>query len=156
MFTCDGNFGRMVLKNTSNYDVISSSVVIGALVNGDSLNLKPYLMAEIVNEFLDYDPFVSIDEHKSEILFAQSYPNPFINETCIQYQLQNPGRVAVQIFDAHARLVKTIFDKTQLQGIHKVSWDATNSQGEHIKPGIYFYQLTSGGDVSTGKMTKLE
>ena len=120
----------MVMKNTNNYKAISSSVVMGALANGDSLNLKPYLIAEMVYQFLDYDPTVSIGENPMEISALCNYPNPMVNETTIEYQLQNTCPVKVSIFDSQARLVNTILEGKQPEGKNKVKWNAKNSTGK--------------------------
>jgi hypothetical protein len=53
LYTSEDGYHRMFAYNPdSSYKVISSSVLIGALKNADSLSTKPYLLAEIVNYFL--------------------------------------------------------------------------------------------------------
>ncbi len=144
------------MKNTNNYKAISSSVVMGALANGDSLNLKPYLIAEMVYNFLDFDPSVSIYENSTLISSTRAFPNPVLTETTIEYQLQNSGRVKVSIFDAQAGLVKTLFEGRQLQGINAVKWNTTNYKDAHVAaPGNYFYLIESGNKRQSGKITVL-
>jgi hypothetical protein len=153
IFQCEENVGRMVYHEAGNYKVVSSSIVMGALANGDSLNLKPYLLAEMVFKFLDYDPTVSIQEPETRVLSAGNFPNPFNTETEIRYQLSDAGHVTVKIYDVQGSLVKALVDHEQLAGVQTIFWDATNETGTHVKPGIYIYRIQSGKANITGKMT---
>lgn len=156
MFTCEEGFGRMIMNQTKNYKVVSSSVVMGALANGDSLNLKPYLMAELVYDFIDFNPAVSISENPGTTLSSiRAFPNPMFTETTIEYQLQNTCRVKVSIFDSQARLVNTIFEGKQPEGKNKVKWNAKNSTGTQVEPGNYFYIIESANKRQNGKISVL-
>lgn len=63
LYTSEDGYHRMFAYNPdSSYKVISSSVLIGALKNADSLSTKPYLLAEIVNYFLGIETATNIRE----------------------------------------------------------------------------------------------
>lgn len=153
IFQCEENVGRMVFHQAGNYKVVSSSLVMGALANGDSLNLKPYFMAEMIFKFLDYDPTVSIDEANTFIHSSGSSPNPFSARTVISYYLADAGAVKLSVYDIHGSMVKKLVDTRQEQGAQSVTWDATNEAGARVKPGLYLYRIQSGKSVATGKMT---
>ena len=153
IFMCEQEIGRMVYQQAGNYKVISSSVVMGALANGDSLNLKPYFMAEMIFDFLDYDPTVSIDETNASIASSGSFPNPFSTKTLISYDLADACPVKLSVYDMQGRLVKKLVDAYQDQGRQNISWDATTEDGARVKPGMYLYRIQSGKSVVTGKMT---
>jgi hypothetical protein len=53
LFSSEDGFGRIIANETTEFKTVSSSVVLGAMANGDFLNLKPYVISEIVNYFLD-------------------------------------------------------------------------------------------------------
>jgi len=90
------------------YRVVSSSIILGAMANGYALNLKQYLMGEIVNYFLGYDPVTSILDPNTETQLAGNFPNPFSSETTITVNLEQPGVVLVEIFNASGQKIKTI------------------------------------------------
>jgi len=69
----------------------------------------------------------------------QNYPNPVKNSTTIKYQLQNSSNVNLYIFDLQGKVVKTLVNEYQQEGIHEVQFDASNLQN-----GIYFYKLETG------------
>ncbi|MEN8226467.1 MAG: lamin tail domain-containing protein, partial [Bacteroidota bacterium] len=74
-----------------------------------------------------------VDENAS---ISQNYPNPFSNETNIEFSLENPDRVTIEIFNVRGTLVSTLIDGNYTQGTHTVKWDATG-----MPAGFYFYTL---------------
>ena len=53
LFSSEDGYGRVIANETDEFKTVSSSIMFGALANGDLLNLKPYVISEIVNYFLD-------------------------------------------------------------------------------------------------------
>lgn len=86
-----------------------------------------------------------------------NYPNPFNPETWIPYQLASPADVAVSIYAADGKLVRTLELGYQPAGIYQsrsraAHWDGRNAQGERVASGVYFYTFTAGDFTATGKM----
>jgi hypothetical protein len=123
------------------------------LANGDSLNLKPYLLAEMVFKFLDYDPAVSIREPETRVLSAENFPNPFRTETEIRYQITQAGFVNISVYDILGNHITDLVNMEQTAGNQSVNWDATNIHGVKVEPGIYFYRIVSDNEMISGKMT---
>lgn len=71
------------------------------------------------------------------------YPNPFNPSTSISFELKEPARVFVRVFDVSGRLVKTLADGTFASGPHKLLWNGCNSNGSMVASGIYFIRLDS-------------
>ena len=86
----------------------------------------------------------------------QNYPNPFNQETNIEYSLINPEYIILKIFNIKGQLVRTMVSKHQNSGIHQVSWDGKDSQGNEVSTGIYFYKLKAGDFTQTKKMVLLK
>jgi plastocyanin len=81
----------------------------------------------------------------------QNYPNPFNARTLISFDLPKSGATKLEIFDILGRHIETLFDGELEQGPHSFSWDAGNQSS-----GIFFYQLTSGAETKTARMTLLK
>jgi hypothetical protein len=152
LFNSDDGHGRMFLMEEDGHKVISSSIVLGAIASGDTLNLKPYLVSEIVNYFLDFNPTTSLKENIADLISGINYPNPFHSETQIDYNLQEKGRVSIEIYNVNGQLVKRLVDEELLPGSYSVSWDASNQNGEKVERGFYFYKISLGKNSQIEKM----
>lgn len=152
LFCCETDFGRMFINETGTYKVVSSSLVIGAVANGDSLNLKPFLFSEMVNHFINYDPYVSINENLSNPFQAKSFPNPFTYNTTITYTIDKAGPVKVEVYNASGQRIRKLVDRELTAGEYSVSWDANNEIGESVDGGFYFYQIKVRNNVHSEKM----
>ncbi len=83
---------------------------------------------------------------------AQNYPNPFNPTTNIGFRVAESEFISLQIFDISGRLVKTLLNESRDAGEYTVQWDATNSQGQRVGSGIYFYKITAGDFQQVRKM----
>jgi photosystem II stability/assembly factor-like uncharacterized protein len=78
---------------------------------------------------------------------AQNYPNPFNPGTIISYQIPTTNDVKIILYDAMGRELKTLVDKQQIAGSHKIEFDGTD-----FPSGVYFYKLIAGSFNETKKM----
>ena len=72
---------------------------------------------------------------------VQVYPNPFNLNTKITYQLVDPSRVKVTIYNINGRLIRRLVETHQEAAGHTVTWDGRNETGQPIAGGIYFCRL---------------
>ncbi len=100
----------------------------------------------------DYESLTPIETYviqKSDFQI-KNYPNPFNPTTIISFSLQNISNVELSIYNIKGQRVKTIVNEKLEQGLHKIIWDGTNSNGKAVNSGIYFYKLCLHPD-SSGK-----
>jgi hypothetical protein len=102
---------------------------------------------------------VSVEDERTENIPAATgitgiYPNPFNTAATIEYRLDEPAEISIEIFNLLGRKVVTLVDGRVEAGRHSVKWDASLAgQGQAgLSSGIYFARLSSGDDVSTRKM----
>jgi peroxiredoxin len=86
-----------------------------------------------------------IDE--SGFSLAQNYPNPFQNQTTIEFLLGDDSEVNLSVFDMTGKKVLTPVHKYYPAGKYQVEVSANE-----LNSGIYFYRFEAKGFVSTQKM----
>ncbi|MBU0509868.1 T9SS type A sorting domain-containing protein [bacterium] len=82
---------------------------------------------------------------------SQCYPNPFNSRAVIEYSLNTPGEVRIDVFDALGRLHETLIRETQTPGRHRLIWSAASHPS-----GTYFYRIMTGDRVETRKIVLLK
>ncbi len=87
----------------------------------------------------------------TETALVGNYPNPFNARTTIQYNLAQPGKVSLKIYNLQGRLVETLVNGYRNAGEHTVNWDAG-----YLSSGIYFYRLQTENYTLTKKMNLLK
>jgi flagellar hook assembly protein FlgD len=77
-------------------------------------------------------------------------------EARIAFGLAKADRVQINIFDVTGRLMKTVADRHFAAGVENVViWDGTNTAGQKVKSGVYFYQLKANTWTSQKKLAVL-
>ena len=90
-------------------------------------------------------------ELPSKVTLLQNYPNPFSRTATIEYELEQSGRVTLQVFDMLGREVMTLFDGLVPAARHAVEFDASKLAG-----GTYIYRLQTEDQVATRTMIVLK
>lgn len=81
-----------------------------------------------------------------------NFPNPFNPSTTIQFQLKNPARVELSIFNLKGQLTKTLVKEALAIGTYSAVWDGIDSFGNKAASGVYLYRLSVGTDSQIRKM----
>jgi hypothetical protein len=90
-------------------------------------------------------------------LALENYPNPFNPSTTIRYALPAPAKVTLAVYDVSGRLVRTIVrDVARPAGVFEAMWDGTDSSGQPVASGVYFYRLQAGPESLTRKAVLLK
>ena len=83
---------------------------------------------------------------------SQNYPNPFNPVTNINYQLPQPGRITLSVYNILGQKVATLVSGKQQAGTYSVEWDAAG-----FSSGLYYYNLeTDNGFSQTKKLILLK
>ncbi len=83
---------------------------------------------------------------------APSVPNPASGQARLAFSLPTTGRVRLAIYDLSGARVRQLVDGELTAGQHSVVWDGTDSRGQRVKSGAYFYRLESNGQSRTQRM----
>jgi len=87
-------------------------------------------------------------------------PNPFNPTTRIAYVLEpapaEEARASLRIYSLDGRLVRTLVDRVQDPGRHSAVWHGRDDSGQAVASGVYFCELSYGGDSEVRKLTLLK
>ena len=84
-----------------------------------------------------------------------NYPNPFNSSTLIPFQLAARSRVRLEIFNLLGQRVRTLVDKVEQPGVHRVAWDGHDDAGRQLTSGLYVYRLLTNGFAAQRRMLLL-
>jgi len=62
------------------------------------------------------------------------------------------GRVALSIYDAAGRRVRSLVLEELQPGAHSIHWDARDAAGRMCNGGVYFAELRRGDDVQVVRL----
>lgn len=82
----------------------------------------------------------------------KNYPNPFNPDTRIEFKLNKPVTISVDIYDLNGKLVKHLLTDYLSAGWQRVRWDGTDSNRLPVSSGIFFYQVKSKNYSQTERM----
>ncbi len=92
-----------------------------------------------------------IQQQTKDKELLMNYPNPFTNETKIEYIIKETTDVALNIYSLDNRLVFSLNKYNQSSGKYVFEYKPI-----HLKPGIYVYELRTKSQLLSGKMLKSE
>ncbi|MDZ7371483.1 MAG: T9SS type A sorting domain-containing protein [candidate division KSB1 bacterium] len=82
----------------------------------------------------------------------QNYPNPFNPSTTITFNLKEPGRVQLSVFNLRGQLVKELVNEERVAGQYSVEWNGLDGNGLRVPSGLYFYSIRVNEFTETKKM----
>ncbi len=68
-------------------------------------------------------------------------PNPFAEQTQIEFTLPTASDVTLEIYNLHGQRVQSLENAHLDAGIHRYQWDGQSSKGESLPTGIYMLRL---------------
>jgi hypothetical protein len=90
-----------------------------------------------------------VDENENNESFLSIHPNPFSNETTLEFNLETPSSLIIEVYDNRAMQVVTIVNRRFDQGEHQLRWD-----GSGLAAGVYVVKMAVGDRIYTGKVIK--
>lgn len=83
-------------------------------------------------------------------------PNPFNPSTTVHFRVGEAGPIALRIYSASGRLVRTLVEGPVDAGEHSMLWDGTDDSGGTVASGSYVLRLEGAGTVHTRSMVLLK
>ncbi|MDX1651389.1 MAG: T9SS type A sorting domain-containing protein [Brumimicrobium sp.] len=124
---------------------VDQGIVVGAAADGVLANLiDPNAVMVRVN--MPADASVSQNEFDN-LKVSQNFPNPFSNQTVIQYTLENASEVNYSLVDLTGKVVLEVNEGNVNAGGHSIKID-----GSTLSNGVYYFNMTAGDTKVTRKL----
>ncbi len=93
-----------------------------------------------------------LEQAPQSFALLQNYPNPFNPSTTIRYAVPTVSQVRLDIVNIQGEIVKTLVNGRQAANSYNVVWDGTDSNGNEVTSGLYFYKLQAGHFTQVRRM----
>jgi hypothetical protein len=116
-------------------------------------NATPYFGLEIHSYCLYVSTILGQQDFSSEKVFDfKLIPNPFTENTSIQYTLTESSKLTIELIDNLGKHVSTLLDETQLPSTNTINLD---SKKLGITKGIYFVRMKLNGETVVKRLVAL-
>lgn len=106
----------------------------------------------LANDTLLHPLTTSVKDISYPQIYSAAYPNPFDRNIKIGYRISQSASVSVSVYNMYGGVVKKLSDTFETAGHYETEWNGKNDAGEKVSPGIYFYSIRAGKNVTSGKM----
>lgn len=87
---------------------------------------------------------------------AQNRPNPFNSTTVIEFEIDAPAAIALEVFNSAGQQVAVLLRGHRAAGRHQVRWDGRDLGGRPAASGLYSYRLSVGLEAQSRSMVLLK
>ncbi|MGI4736276.1 MAG: T9SS type A sorting domain-containing protein, partial [Janthinobacterium lividum] len=81
-----------------------------------------------------------------------TYPNPFTDQTTVEFTLLTAGPAKLSVYDTRNQLVRLVYNGQAEAGVRK----QFTLSGAGLPPGVYLLQLVTGTNVITKKLLRAD
>ena len=106
-----------------------------------------------------YTRIVSVDQPplQTAAAFSSKAPNPFSESINLDFSLDSPSDVALQIISNTGEVLATLPQGALASGKHSFRWNGKGSNGSETAQGTYFVRLlVNGKTLDTAKVVKIK
>lgn len=113
---------------------------------------------DIGNLPLDWDMYTSADNQVADVntILYGCFPNPFSESTTVNYELKEPSKTTLEIYNIKGQKINTLANCFTKAGKYSITWDSTDNNGNRVASGIYYFKMSAGRYSATRKVILLK
>lgn len=156
----NSGYWTMIFATTDRYGSFTDNASWGPKlvdVNNDGIFEILFFGSKLVSDDDSWHIFSSLSTVQTQNLIInsslnveQNYPNPFSENTTIQFKVESNALVSIKVYDINGNELETILNEQLIPDVYKY-----DLKGSNLKSGMYLYQVKIGNEVSSKKMIKL-
>jgi hypothetical protein len=152
--------GTAMIASLNQHRIAYTTFGLENLMQGTTETEKKQRRRYLLNRLLTLLDLPSSNNRAGSMLPStfqlRTYPNPFNEGIIIEFDLNRPTELELQIYDVRGCLVKNLFTGKKEIGKHRIFWDSRNQSGDITGSGIYFVQVKYGQKVKTIKICHMQ
>ena len=139
--TVSSDFGVVLVETQTgtSYDLRRGSATIPVNSESGMVSLRVHLGSKEA---------VQKQSAPEQTKLLPNYPNPFTQQTTIEYTLSEQTDVTVRVYNVLGQQVATLAQEPKSAGTHRLEWN-----GGTLPSGTYFVRLKAGGNTHTQQIT---
>jgi hypothetical protein len=99
---------------------------------------------------------VVIDIDAAEPPLVEARSGPVRRKVDLEWQIPEPGRFSLGIYDLSGRLVRTLAKDWSGTGTHHIQWNCRDASGLPVRSGTYICHLQTGSSGASWKVVVLD
>lgn len=138
----DQYLGRRILKGG---DFLNIGVDLFFVQTHSRLNFESGGYSELMvldASFLEVSPSAPATPENLNLLAV--YPNPFNQNTRIEFNLAQPTAIQLKVYSINGESVRDlVYSDLYSSGSHSITWDGKDNNGNPVSSGVYLFSIQS-------------
>lgn len=88
----------------------------------------------------------------SGLAVTGNYPNPFQEQTNIEFEIASIGNVEVIIYDNSGKQIQKLECNNCQIGKNTLPWNCLDKNNNRVESGVYYYEVRFNNEVQSKKM----
>ena len=104
---------------------------------------------------IQFENLTSAGENQSassNLNLGGNYPNPFIEQTNIDFEIASAGDVKVLIYDNSGKYIQSLNCPFCQSGKNTLQWNCLDINGNRVQSGVYYYEVHFRQEVQSRRM----
>ncbi len=104
---------------------------------------------------MKFENITAVEEQltpSNRLALKGNYPNPFGEQTNIEFEIENTGSVEIIIFDNNGKQIQTLKCDNCQSGKNTLQWNCLDKNNNRVQSGMYNYEVRFGKEVQSQKM----
>ena len=110
-------------------------------------------------KLIKFENISGVEEQSQQInnlAITGNYPNPFAEETSIEFEIARAGNVGIVIYNNSGEQIQTLKCGNCQPGKNALQWNCLNKNNNRVQSGVYYYEVRFGKEVQARKMIVLK
>jgi flagellar hook assembly protein FlgD len=146
------------------YIILTAISILFAMANVNAqsdallINLKSAqtdTIAIVQIQKIQFENVVSVEEQSEKtanLSVKGNNPNPFNEQTTIEFEIAKSGNVKIIIYDNSGKQIQTLKCENCRAGKNALQWNCLNANDNRVRSGVYYYEVRFNDEIQSKKM----